>query len=72
MLGAAPAIMSYILLDNTAMAITLGVVAVLLAGGVYILALLTHWRIIPRIVDILGTILTPVYIIIAIWLWWPK
>lgn len=69
MLGVAPAAISYFLLDNLVMAITFGVIAVVVSVVVYALSLITHWRLIPRIVDILGMTLTPIFIGIAVWLW---
>lgn len=68
-LGIVPVAISYILLDNLPLAITFGIIAVLCAGAIFLLALLTHWKIIPRIVDMLGIILTPLYIAIAVWIW---
>lgn len=69
MLGATPAAISYFLLDNMVLAITFGVIAVVVALLVYVLSLITHWRLIPRIVDILGMTLTPLFFGIAIWIW---
>ncbi|MBQ4614152.1 MAG: hypothetical protein IJB31_04410 [Akkermansia sp.] len=69
MLSILPVAIAIVLLENIPLAIILGVVGVVLSLGVFLLALLTHWRIIPRIVDILGMILTPTYIGIAVWLW---
>ncbi len=69
MLGVAPALISYVLLENLALAITFGVIAVVLAAAVYLLSLMTHWKIIPRIVDLMGMVLTPVYVAIAVWIW---
>lgn len=70
MLGIAPAVMAYVFADNVVLAIIFGVAAVVLAAAVYILSLITRWRFIPPIVDLLGIILTPAYVVVAIWLWW--
>ena len=68
MLSIPPAVISFVLLDNQTLAIILGAAAVFVSTIVYLLAYLTHWKIIPRIVDLLGMILTPLYAIAAVWL----
>lgn len=68
MLSIPPAVISFVLLDNQTLAIILGAAAVFVSAIVYLLAYLTHWKIIPRIVDLLGMILTPLYAIAAVWL----
>lgn len=68
MLSIPPAVMAFVLMKNEYLAIVLGVAAVILAVAVFLLSFLTHWKIIPRIVDLLGMILTPLYAVAALWL----
>ncbi len=70
MLALVPVALNYIF-NRSAMGltITLGVFAALLALAVYAFARLTKWSIIGRVVNLLGCILVPVYIVVAIMLW---
>jgi len=71
MLGIVPAVMGYVFDDhNVLLAATLGGGAFLLAMAVYLLALLTRWRIIGHIVGLIGSVLTPCYVAVAVYLWW--
>lgn len=71
MLGIVPAVMGYVFDEhNIVLAATLGGIAVLLALAVYLLALLTRWRLIGQIVGLAGSILTPCYIAAAVYFWW--
>ncbi len=70
MLGLVPVVLNYVFnKEQMGLTITLGVVAVLAALAVYALAKLTGWRSVGRIVNIVGCILVPVYLVAAIWLW---
>ncbi len=71
MLGIVPAVMGYVFDDhNVLLAATLGGVAFLLAVAVYLLALLTRWRMISYIVGLVGGVLTPCYVAAAVYFWW--
>lgn len=71
MLGIVPAVMGYVFDEhNVVLAATLGGAAVILALAVYLLSLLTHWRLIGQIVGLVGCVLTPCYIAAAAYFWW--
>lgn len=71
MLGIVPAVMCFVFTEptNYALTISVGVLAVLMALVVWGLAAVTKWRLIPSLVNMLGCILAPFYVAIAIYLW---
>lgn len=70
MLTLVPAIMNFVFNDKellvTAVIAGIGVVVSL---AVFLLALVTRWRIIGRLVNVLGCVLTTLYFAVAIYLW---
>lgn len=71
MLGIVPAVMCFVFTEptNYVLVVALGLLAVLLAAAVWGLAAVTKWRIIPAAVNVLGCVLAPFYVAIAIYLW---
>lgn len=70
MLGVVPAAMCSVFNDHdyVSAGICMGV-AVLVGGMVYLAGFLLPGRLIGRIINLIGCVLTPVYIIIAILMW---
>lgn len=73
MLAQVPAIMNYVFTEphELGSTIAIGVVGLLISLVVLAVALITRWRIIGRLVNMAGCILTPVYVVIAICAFWP-
>ncbi len=70
MLGVAPVVGCYVFFEEkTGLMIFFGALAVGLAALVYLLGRLTGWRLIGTVVNLVGSILVPLYIAAAIWLW---
>lgn len=70
MLGIVPAVMAYVFDDhNVVLAALFAGIAVVIAAAVWGLSLITHWRIIPRLVSLAGAVLTPLYVALAVYLW---
>ncbi len=70
MLGIVPAVLNYVFnKEQMGLTITFGVGALLLAGAVYLLAKLTQWAAVGRVVNLVGCILVPAYVVIAVMLW---
>lgn len=71
MLGIVPAVMCFVFTEptNYVLTVSVGVLAVLVALVVWGLAAVTKWRLIPTLVNLLGCILAPFYVVIAIYLW---
>ncbi len=69
-LGIPPVVASYIFFrDMMGLMIFFGALAVGLAVFVYLLGKLTGWRLIGSVVNLVGCILVPLYVVAAIWLW---
>lgn len=70
MLAIMPAALNYIFNDKDLISSAiLGVIGVGISVAVFLLAFITRWRIIGTIVNIAGCILTPIYVIIAVYCW---
>lgn len=70
MITMVPAIMNFVFNGQDVLgSAVIGGVGVLLSLAVFGLSLLTHWSIISRIVNLLGTVLTILYIALAVYLW---
>ena len=70
MLGIVPVVLNYVFnKEQMGLTIMLGVLAGALAVAVYLLAKLTGWKMVGRIVNLIGCILVPVYIVVAVMLW---
>lgn len=74
MLGLVPAAMCYVFDDEHKIStlVTIGLFSLLISVVVLALSLITRWRIIGAIVNLAGAILTPVYVGIAVYAWWPE
>lgn len=70
MLTMVPAIMNYVFneQDVVGSAVIAGI-GVVISVAVFLLALLTRWRIISRVVNLLGCVLTTLYIALSVYLW---
>lgn len=70
MLTMVPAIMNFVFneKDVVGSAVIAGI-GVLISVAVFGLALLTRWRIISRIVNLMGCVLTTLYIALSVYLW---
>ncbi|MDO4221172.1 MAG: hypothetical protein Q4C88_03510 [Akkermansia sp.] len=72
MLGVVPAIIHFVFCGGTETLVTtglMGVAGVLLAVGVWGLAVITHSRLVGMFVNWAGCILTPLYIAVTVYLW---
>lgn len=70
MLTLVPAIMHFVFNDKEVVgSVVIAGIGVLISLAVFALSLLTRWRIIGRIVNLLGTVLTTLYIVLAVYLW---
>lgn len=70
MLTLVPAIMHFVFNDREVVgSVVIAGIGVLISLAVFSLSLLTRWRIIGRIVNLLGTVLTTLYIVLAVYLW---
>lgn len=74
MLALVPAVMNFVFTDphEVGSTVAIGVTGLLISLAVLALALITRWRIIGKIVNLAGCILTPVYIVIAVCAFWPS
>lgn len=72
MLAAVPAAMNYVFTEEHEIGSTIGIFAVgfVIALVVLAVSLITRWRIIGTIVNTVGCILTPVYVVITICAFW--
>lgn len=70
MLTTVPAVMNYVFNDKDVVgsAVIAGI-GVVISVAVFALALLTRWRIISRVVNLLGCVLTTLYIALSVYLW---
>ncbi len=70
MLTMVPAIMNYVFneQDVVGSAVIAGI-GVVISVAVFALALLTRWRIISRVVNLMGCVLTTLYIALSVYLW---
>lgn len=70
MLGLTPAILNFVFNDmDLVSTVALAGVGFLVAAVVWLLAFVTHWPIIGRMVNVVGLVLTFVYIAIAVYCW---
>lgn len=70
MLTQVPAIMHFVFNDKELVgSVVIAGIGALISLSVFGLSLLTRWRIIGRIVNLLGAVLTTLYIAIAVYLW---
>lgn len=73
MLGIAPAAMVYVFNDHDVVGAAMCAGIALLAGAAtYLAGVVFPGRALGRIVNFVACVLTPVYIIVAIWLWGDK
>ena len=70
MLTMVPAVMNYVFNDQDVVgsAVIAGI-GVVISVAVFGLSLLTRWRIISRVVNMLGCVLTTLYIALSVYLW---
>lgn len=70
MLAIMPAALNFIFNDKDLISTALlGIVGVAVSGAVFLLALVTRWRIIGTLVNLAGCVLTPIYVAIAVYCW---
>ncbi len=70
MLGLVPVVLNYVFnKEQMGLTIALGVAAVAAALAVYLLARLTGWSMVGRVVNLVGCVLVPVYVVAAVCLW---
>lgn len=70
LLGIMPAVLNFIFNDKDLISTALlGTVGLIISLAVFVLSLITHWRIIGVLVNLAGCILTPIYFGIAIYCW---
>ncbi len=70
MLTLVPAIMYFVFNDKElVMTCIIAGIGVAVSVVVFLLAMVTRWRIIGRIVNLLGCVLTALYIAVAVYLW---
>ena len=70
MITMVPAVMNFVFNGQDVLgSAVIGGVGVLLSLAAFALSLLTHWSIISRIVNLMGTVLTFFYIALAVYLW---
>lgn len=70
MLTLVPAIMYFVFNDKElVMTGIIAAVGVVISVAVFLLALVTHWRVISKVVNMLGWVLTLLYIAVAVYLW---
>lgn len=73
MLGITPAILNFTFNDKDVVSTALiGGVGVMIALVVWLVALITRWRLVGALVNVVGAVLTVCYIAIAVYLWIPK
>lgn len=70
MLTMVPAVMNYVFNDQDVVgsAVIAGI-GVVISVAVFGLSLLTRWRIISRVVNMLGCVLTTLYVALSVYLW---
>ncbi len=72
-LGVIPAVMNYVFnKEQMGLTVTLGAFAAGLAVVIYLLARFTGWRLIGAVVNLVGCVLVPCYVALAIVLWIPS
>lgn len=70
MLTMVPAIMNYVFNEQDVVgSVVIAGIGVVISVAVFGLALLTRWRIISRVVNLLGCVLTTLYIALSVYLW---
>lgn len=70
MLTLVPAIMYFVFSDKElVMTCIIAGIGVAVSVVVFLLAMVTRWRIIGRIVNLLGCVLTTLYIAVAVYMW---
>lgn len=70
LLGIMPAVLNFIFNDKDLISTALlGAVGLIISLAVFVLSLITHWRIIGVLVNLAGCILTPIYIGITLYFW---
>lgn len=73
MLGITPAILNFVFNDKEIVStVILAGVGFLAACVVWLLAVVTRWRLIGVLVNFFGWVLTCLYIGIAVYMWWPS
>lgn len=73
MLGLTPAIMNFVFNDKELVStVLLAGIGLLVALVVWLLAFVTRWRIIGKLVNMAGLVLTLIYIGVAVYCWWPS
>lgn len=72
MLGITPAILNFVFNDKEIVStVILAGVGFLAAAVVWLLAVVTRWRLIGVLVNFFGWVLTLAYIAFAVYMWWP-
>lgn len=70
LLGIMPAVLNFIFNDKDLISTALlGAVGLIISLAVFVLSLITHWRIIGVLVNLAGCILTPIYFGITLYFW---
>ncbi len=70
LLGIMPAALNFVFNDKDILSTALlGAAGLAAAGAVFLLAFITRWRIIGTLVNLAGSILTVIYIAIAVYCW---
>ncbi len=70
MITMVPAIMNFVFNDKDVVSsVVIAGIGVLISLAVFVISLLTRWRIIGVIVNLLGTVLTILYIAVTVYLW---
>lgn len=73
MLGITPAILNFVFNDKEIVStVILAGIGFLIACAVWLLAVVTRWRLIGVLVNLFGSVLTCLYIGIAVYMWWPS
>lgn len=73
MLGITPAILNFVFNDKEIVStVILAGVGFLAATAVWLLAVVTRWRLIGVLVNFFGWVLTTIYIAFAVVMWWPS
>ncbi len=70
MLTMVPAVMNFVFNEKDVVgSVVIAGIGIVISVAVFGLALLTRWRIISRVVNLLGCVLTTLYIALSVYLW---